>query len=142
MSNQIAHRLLIVFVALALPLPGSAQVTQISGSVDARLSGYCRTIEANTIANGSLGDFRVKQGGSVTVTGVRQTIFVENGGIADIRGTAGLIYVAKGGKVTVQGERNVVFAERGVNVATVGKVTMTIVEALNLQLNQNGAACQ
>ncbi|MFM9973976.1 MAG: hypothetical protein ACKVON_05295 [Beijerinckiaceae bacterium] len=142
MSDRFAHFLLIAIGFFSLVQSAQAQVTQIAGSLEVRLSGYCETIQQERTRAGSLGDFRVKRGGQITVTGVRQTVFIEEGGVADIRGTASLVYVAKGGKATVAGERNVVYAERGANIATVGRVTMTSVDTLILQLHQNGIACQ
>jgi hypothetical protein len=142
MKDRFSHILLIIFAAFPMAGAVSAQVTQIPGSLDAKLSGYCESVQQARSSYGSIGDFRVKRGGQITVTGVRQTIFVEEGGVADIRGTASLVYVAKGGKATISGERNVVYSERGGNIVTVGKVTMNVVETINLQLHQSGTSCQ
>jgi hypothetical protein len=140
--SRFAPFLIIAIAFVPATQSSVAQIAQIGGSLDVRLSGYCETVEQERSRAGSIGDFRVKRGGQVTVTGVRQTVFIENGGVAEIRGTATFVYVAKGGKATVAGERNVVYAERGANVATVGRVTMTSVDVLNLQLHQSGASCQ
>jgi hypothetical protein len=141
MKNRFAHLLICLGAILNAPL-AYAQVAQIPGSLDARLSGYCQSIQNQNSSLGSIGDFRIKRGGHVTLTGVRQTVYIEDGGSADIRGSASLVYVARGGKATVSGERNTVYAERGGNIVTVGKVTMNVVEAIQLHPHQNGTSCQ
>jgi hypothetical protein len=133
---------LIMKASLAFLGVAEAQVVQIPGRLDARLSGFCESVKHPRTSHVSTGDIRVKRGGQVTVTGVRQTIFVEEGGVADIRGTASLVYVAKGGTVSLSGERHIVYAERGGNVVSVGRVTMNIVDAIDLHLHQNSNACQ
>jgi hypothetical protein len=142
MKVRFAHSLMVASAGSFLAGSGLAQVAQIPGSLDAKLSGYCESVSNARTGNGSIGDFRVKRGGQVTVNGVRQTIFIEEGGSADIRGSASLVYVAKGGNATIAGERNTVYAERGGNVITVGKVTMNVVEAIKLQLHQGGTSCR
>jgi hypothetical protein len=142
MKDRFAHSLLIVLATLSMAGFAQAQVVQLPGGLDAKLSGHCETVENSRSNHGSIGDFRVKRGGQVTVTGVRQTIFIEEGGIADIRGTASLVYVAKGGKATISGERNTVYAERGGNVVTVGKVPLNFVDTITLHLHQSGNSCQ
>lgn len=118
------------------------QVSQITGAYEARLSGWCKSVQSNEVVLASLGDFRVRKGGHLTATGSRQTIYVEAGGFAEITGTSSIVHVAKGGKATVAGERNQIFSESGASVVIVGRALMTIVGSLDLQVNKNATDCQ
>jgi phage tail tape-measure protein len=142
MKDRFTIRALIIIASFLITGAAIAQVMQIPGRLDAKLSGFCETVQQPRTNYASTGDIRVKRGGQVTVTGVRQTIFVEEGGVADVRGTASLVYVAKGGTVNVSGERHIVYSERGGNVFSVGRVTMNVVDGLDLHLHQNGHSCQ
>jgi hypothetical protein len=142
MKDRFTIRALIINASLLITGVAAAQVVQMPGRLDARLSGFCETVQHPRISHASTGDVRVKRGGQVTVTGVRQTIFIEEGGVADIRGTASLVYVAKGGTVNVSGERHIVYSERGGNIFSVGRVTMNVVDGIDLHLHQNGHSCQ
>jgi hypothetical protein len=141
------RRLVISSPAFALLLavaltPSVSQVRQVGGSHEARLSGHCQSIDTNETITLSMGDARVRRGGSAKAVGLRQAIFVEAGGSADVFGTASVVYVAKGGKATVGGERNQVISEQGGNVLLVGRALMTVVETIELQVHRNSTDCQ
>ena len=118
------------------------QVSQITGVYEARLSGWCKSVQSNEAIVASLGDFRVRKGGHLTATGLRQTIYVEAGGFAEVTGTSSIVHVAKGGKIIVAGERNQIFSESGGSVIIVGRAMMTVVGSLDLQVNKNATDCQ
>ncbi len=119
-----------------------AQISQIGGHSEAKLSGQCQSVNDKDVVTLSIGDIRVRRGGQVKANGVRQAIYIESGGIADVTGTASFIYVAKGAKVTVGGERNQIITEPGGNVILVGKAIMTVVSSIDLMVHKNSVACQ
>jgi hypothetical protein len=128
---------------LALPLAAAdSAVQQIPGAYEARLSGWCRSVsELNTVA-GLAGDFRVRRGGSLSASGNRHNIFVDDGGEAYVTGQASTIFVAKGGRATVGGERNQVFSEQGARVIVIGQARVAAVGEFDLKVNRNGSECQ
>jgi hypothetical protein len=127
---------------LGLTVVTEGQIQQLPGVTEARLSGWCRDVPENSVWSASLGDFRVRKGASLSASGTRQTIFVDNGGQAEITGTASTVYVAKGGKATVVGERHQVFAERGGSVILVGRANMKVVDGIEIVVHRNSPECQ
>ena len=129
---------------MALLLEGNiapAQISQIFGSYEVRLSGYCRSINEKDTVLARGGDYRVRRGGVVTVTGVKQTILVDAGGEVEVRGTATTVFVARGGRATLDGERIQVFAEPGGDVLLTGKGVITRVGELTIQPHPNSPEC-
>jgi hypothetical protein len=123
-------------------MAATAQVSQIGGTREARLSGSCHSVDDGETVSLSVGDVRVRRGGSVRITGVRQSVFVDAGGMADVQGSGGYIYVARGGRATVGGSRNQVVAEPGGSVILVGSAIMTVVDMIGVQVHQNGSVCR
>jgi hypothetical protein len=142
MSDQNASLALISATFLVVASPSFGQVNQIAGPYEARLSGWCKSVHSEDVLSAGLGDFRVRKGGRLTATGLRQTIYVDAGGFADIVGTSSIVHVAKGGVATVAGERNQIFSESGGRVIMVGKVFMTMVGSLDLHVHKNATDCQ
>jgi hypothetical protein len=134
---MVASLPLLVGAPLAL-----SQIRQTGGTQEARLSGHCHSVDEHDPAPLALGDVRIRRGGQVTVTGLRQSIYVDAGGQADIRATGAIVYVAKGGHAIVGGQRNLVYAEHGGRVVLVGQVLLTMVETIELHVHRNAAACQ
>ena len=122
--------------------PATGQTGQKHVSYDAHLSGWCQSVAEKQVVSSKIGDFRVRSGGTLSASGVRQTIFVDLGGVADVSGSGAMIYVSKGAKVTVSGERNQVFLARGGNIILQGKAILTMVEEFNLQVHKNSIECQ
>jgi hypothetical protein len=130
-----------VFVSLLAGWPAMSQISQIVGSYEVRLSGYCRSISERDTVLARGGDYRVRRGGIVTVTGVKQSILVDSGGEVDVRGTATTVFVAKGGRAVLDGERIQVFAEPGGDVFLLGKGTITRVGELAIYPHPNSPEC-
>jgi hypothetical protein len=141
MKRSIALPLSVGFLLLA-GAGALSQISQIGGSSEARLSGQCQSVNDKEVMTLNMGDIRVRRGGQVRASGVRQAIYIEGGGTADVTGTGSYIYVAKGGKVTVGGERNQIITEPGGNVVLVGKAIMTVVGNIDLLVHKNSVACQ
>jgi hypothetical protein len=142
MRGQNAFVALISTTFIVVALPSFGQVNQIAGAYEARLSGWCKSVQNNEVISASLGDFRVRKGGHLTATGLRQTIYVDAGGFAEIIGISSIVHIAKGGRATVAGERNQIFSENGGSVIMVGKASMTVVGSLDLQVHKNATDCQ
>ncbi len=121
--------------------PAASQVSQIVGPYEVRLSGYCRSITERDTVLARGGDYRVRRGGVVTITGVRQTVLVDAGGEVEVRGTATTVFVAKGGRATLDGERIQVFAEPGGDVFLLGRGVVTRVGELAIQTHPNSPEC-
>jgi hypothetical protein len=119
----------------------ASQVSQIFGAYEVRLSGFCRSVSERDMVLTRGGDYRVRRGGLVTVTGVRQTILVDAGGEVEVRGTATTVFVAKGGRATLDGERIQVFAEMGGDVFLMGRGVITRVGELAIQPHPNSPEC-
>lgn len=120
----------------------AAQVSQVGGVREAKLSGSCLSIDERESVTLPMGDARIRKGGVVRATGVRQSIFVDAGGAAEMLGVGSTVYVARGGKATVGGSRNQVIAEPGGSVILVGSTVMTVVDSIDLQVHQNGGECR
>ncbi len=132
-----------VFAAsLMAATPAFSQISQTGGVREARLSGQCQSIDDKESVTLSIGDARVRRGGTAKVTGVRQSIIVEAGGTVDIQGTASIVYVMRGGTATVSGTRNQIVSEPGGNVVVVGTALMNIVEMIEPKPHQNSNACR
>lgn len=132
-------------VGLALAAGASAaaaQVSNIGGVREARLSGSCHSIDNRENVTLQIGDARIRRGGAARFTGVRQSVYVEAGGVAEVFGVGSFVYVAKGGKATVGGTRNQVVAEQGGNVILVGQAVMTVVDMIDVQVHQNSSECR
>lgn len=123
-------------------LAATAQVSQVGGMREARLSGSCHSVDDGETASLSVGDVRVRRGGSARITGVRQSVYIDAGGSADVQGTGGFVYVARGGRATVGGLRNQVIAEPGGSVVLVGSAIMTVVDVIGVQVHHNGVGCR
>jgi len=126
----------------SMALAAAAQVSRMGGIREARLASSCNSVDEGASVTLAIGDARIRKGGVARVTGVRQSIYVEAGGVAEVQGTAATVFVAKGGRATVGGVRNQVVAEAGGNVVLVGAATMTMVEAIDLQIHQGSADCR
>jgi hypothetical protein len=133
---------MISVLALGIGRQAEAQMAFLPGDQEARLSGWCQSVETGRAVNGALGDFRVRRGGSVHATGTRQTIVVDEGGKAEVTGLASTVFVRKGGEATVSGERVSVYAEPGAKVAVSGANRLATVEHITITLNRNALACQ
>ncbi len=127
---------------MTVAAPAYSQISQTGGVREARLSGQCQSIDDRENVTLSIGDARIRRGGSAKVTGVRQSIVVEAGGNADLQGTASIVYVMRGGTATVSGTRNQIVAEPGGNVLVVGTALMNIVEMIEPKPHQNSSACR
>ncbi|MGL4636416.1 MAG: hypothetical protein ACRCWF_10565 [Beijerinckiaceae bacterium] len=134
--------MLVTVMSVGIATAALSQVHQIPGVHEARLSGWCQSIGSEQKISANLGDFRVRKGGHLVATGVRQSIFVEDGGSVEITGTASVVYIMKGGKATIAGERNQIYAEPGSNVALLGAASWSQVSSLTLQLHRNAVSCQ
>jgi hypothetical protein len=121
--------------------PTASQISQIYGPYEVRLSGYCRSVNDRDTVLARGGDYRVRRGGVVIVTGVKQTILVDAGGEVEVRGTATTVFVAKGGRATLDGERIQVFAEPGGDVFLMGRGVVTRVGELAIQTHPNSPEC-
>jgi hypothetical protein len=141
MSTRIATVSLVIISALSGVPVALAQVQQHPGVYQARLSGWCQSIDANERISAHLGDFRVRKGGYLAASGSRHAIFVEKGGVIELTGTASVVYVAKGGKATISGDKHQIYSETGASVAILGKANVAMVGALALSLNKNAADC-
>jgi hypothetical protein len=128
--------------AMTLPLAAADRIVQnIPGAFSARLSGYCKSItEAGQSAVS--GDFRVRRGGSLTASGNRHTIFVDEGASVTLTGQASTVFVARGGQATIGGTRNQVFAELGGRLTILGQAAIATVGELDLKLNRNADECR
>ena len=129
------------FAASPIP-PASAQISQTGGTREARLSGSCQSVDDHENVTLSIGDARIRKGGTARVTGVRQSIVVEAGGTADVQGTGSTVYVMRGGRATVNGTRVQVVAENGGSVVLVGSAIMNVVEGIDLKLHHGASACR
>jgi hypothetical protein len=142
MCGQNAFVALISTTLMVAAQPSFGQVNHSAGAYEARLSGWCKSIQNTEVTSAGLGDFRVRKGGHLTATGLRQTIYVDAGGFADIIGTSSIVHVAKGGRATVAGERNQIFSENGGSVVMLGKASITMVGSLDLHVHKNATDCQ
>jgi hypothetical protein len=142
MSSSLFRSILIAAVWLGLTVTSEGQIQPLAGVTEVRLSGWCRDVPDKTTVTASLGDFRVRKGGSLFATGTRQTILVESGGQAEVTGTASTVYVANGGKATIGGERSQVYAEKGGNVVFIGRVNMKLVDGFEIVVHRNSSECQ
>lgn len=144
--KRILTRLPIVAVAftgaVAITVPATSQISQTGGIREARLSGSCQSVDENESVTLSLGDARIRRGGTARVTGVRQSVVVEAGGNADVQGTASMVYVMRGGQATVNGTRVQVVSENGGKVVVVGSAIMNVVEIIDLKLHPANTACR
>ncbi len=84
-----------VAAATSAASPASAQISQTGGVREARLSGSCQSIDDKENVTLSIGDARVRRGGTARVTGVKQSVVVEAGGNVDVQGTASIVYVLR-----------------------------------------------
>ncbi len=135
--------LTLAICGLALPLSAAeGNVQNIPGTFAARLSGYCRSVTEQGLAVTTSGDFRVRRGGSLTASGNRHTIYVDDGASVVLTGQASTVFVAKGGQATVGGKRNQIFAEPGGKVTIHGQASIATVGELDLKLNRNADECQ
>jgi hypothetical protein len=119
-----------------------AQMSFVPGEHEARLSGWCRSINSagNNVAQP--GDFRVRRGGSLAVSGNRQTVFVDAGGSVEVIGTATVVYVSRGGSARIAGERVQVYAEEGANLQLQGPQILVSVERLVPSIHRNAPECR
>ncbi len=128
--------------AVVAATPAHSQISQTGGVRQARLSGLCQSVENRESVTLSIGDARIRRGGTAKVTGVRQSVVVEAGGTADVQATASVIYVMRGGTATIGGSRNQVVAEPGGNVVVVGTALMNIVETIDLKPHEGSSSCR
>ena len=128
--------------ALTAAVPATSQISQTGGVREARLSGHCQSIDDRETVTLSIGDARVRRGGTAKVTGIKQSVVVEAGGNADLQGTASIVYVMRGGTATVGGVRNQVVAEPGGNVLVVGSALLNVVEMIDLKPHHNSNPCR
>ncbi len=145
MKRRISRLTLAAFAAagaVAVALPAASQISQTGGIREARLSGSCQSVDENESVTLSIGDARIRRGGTARVTGVRQSIVVEAGGNADVQGTGSTIYVMRGGQATVNGTRVQVVSENGGRVIVVGSAIMNVVEIIDLKLHPSNTACR
>jgi hypothetical protein len=127
---------------MTLPLAAADRIVQnIPGAFSARLSGYCKSITESGQSAAS-GDFRVRRGGSLTASGNRHTIFVDEGASVTLTGQASTVFVAKGGQAVIGGTRNQVFAELGGRLTILGQASIATVGELDLKLNRNADECR
>ncbi len=141
MSIRITMVTLAVVTAHLVTSSTIAQVQQHPGVYQARLSGWCQSIDANERISAHLGDFRVRKGGYLTASGSRHAIYVEEGGTIELTGSASVVYVAKGGRATISGDKHQIYSESGSNVAILGKANVSMVGALSLSIHKNAADC-
>ncbi|MGL5115777.1 MAG: hypothetical protein ACRC7G_02550 [Beijerinckiaceae bacterium] len=146
MGSPVKHTALFSIAGLFCAcLPGSSALAQMSfvpGEHEARLSGWCRSISSTDNAASQPGDYRVRKGGKLSVSGNRQTVFVDSGGTVEVSGTASTIYVARGGSAKVAGERIQIFAEDGANLQLQGQMILTSVERLVPSIHRNAPECR
>jgi hypothetical protein len=143
-----AARMAVVFAAGALALmaatPASAQgvVHNTPHIEDIRLSGWCQTIMTTNASFSSPGEFWVRNGGRLSVTGVRQTVIVASGGIAEVDANGSWIYVMKGGRAVIKGARNRIVAEPGADVVMIGgSGLLSTVSGFEVHHHRNSGSC-
>jgi hypothetical protein len=119
-----------------------AQMSFVPGEHEARLSGWCRSINSAGNSFAQPGDFRVRRGGSLSVSGNKQTVFVDAGGSVDVSGTATVVYVSRGASARIAGERVQIFAEEGANLKLQGPQILVSVERLVPSIHRNAPECR
>jgi hypothetical protein len=136
----IAAAALFAFGAGAMDRP----IQVIHGPYEARLSGYCRSITDQDASSGPSGDFRVRRGASLTASGKRHTIVVDDGATVRVTGQASVVFVQRGGTALIDGRRHHVFMESGSQVTIIGSSTTGIatVGELDIKLNRNADECR
>jgi hypothetical protein len=122
LAARMAAALMASLLAAISAAPVSAQgvVHNTPHIEDIRLSGWCQTIMTANASHSAPGEFWVRNGGRLSVTGVRQTVIVASGGIAEVDVTGSWIYVMKGGRAVIKGVRNRIVAEPGADVMMIG----------------------
>jgi hypothetical protein len=145
MKHPFAILLISTAAALGALRLSSAQeraIQVIHGTFEARISGYCRSVTERDALSGPSGDFRVRRGGTLTASGNRHTIFVDEGAAVRVTGQANVIFVSRGGEAIIDGRRHQVFTEMGARVTILGQAAIATVGELDLRLNRNADECR